>query len=107
MIKLDKINHDAAPHVYYTFDITADAYWPAPLSEYLSEHQNADDIYTISVHLELEPGRNFSGDILCESCDDTSAPYFWFHDYFGAHHCFSHLPESTQTEILAQINAAL
>lgn len=106
MIKLDKINRDAA-HTYYTFDITADAYYDAPLSEYLSADELPTDIYTITVHLELEPDRNFDNDIVCESCDQASAPYFWFHDYFGAHHCFSHLPDSTKTEILAQINATL
>ena len=106
MIKLDKINHDA-DHTSYTFDLTADVYYPAPLSDYLSDYQNATDVYTITVHLELEPGRDLSGDILCENCENTSAPYFWFHDYFGSHSCFSHLPESTQTEMLTQINATL
>jgi len=106
MIKLDKINHDAS-HTSYTFDLTADVYYPAPLSDYLSDYQNATDVYTITVHLELEPDRDLSGDILCENCENTSAPYFWFHDYFGSHSCFSHLPDTTQTEMLAQINATL
>jgi len=103
MIKLDKINHDAS-HTSYTFDLTADVYYPAPLSDYDAE---PSDIYTITVHLELESDRNFENDINCESCDKASAPYFWFHDYFGAHSCFSHLPDTTQTEMLAQINATL
>jgi len=103
MIKLEKINRDA-DHTSYTFDLTADAYYPAPFSDY---HDDPTDIYTITVHLELEPDRDLSGDILCENCENTSAPYFWTHDYFGSHSCFSHLPESTRTEILAQINAAL
>lgn len=102
-ITLDKINRDATD-ISYTFDITADSFFPAPLSDYDAE---PSDIYTITVHLELESDRDFDNDIVCESCDQASAPYFWFHDYFGAHSCLSHLPELTQTEIFAQINATL
>ena len=63
--------------------------------------------HSILGKVELEPGRDLSGDIICENCDDTSAPYFWFHDYFGSHSCFSHLSDATRTEMLSQINAAL
>jgi hypothetical protein len=103
-VTLIKTNHDAA-HTSYTFDLTADSYYPTPTSEYTD---SPTDIMTITVHLELEPDRDFESDIRCESdCDIITGPYFWLHEYFGLHACLSHISESAQTEILAQINATL
>jgi hypothetical protein len=103
-VLLTKINRES-DFTSYTFDITADSFYPSPTSEYTD---SPSDVYSITVHLELEPGRDFDNDITCESdCDIASAPYFWFHDYFGFHACLSHVSESAQTEILAQINATL
>ena len=79
----------------YTFDLTADVYYTVNSLE-LNDTDPAE-IFTITVYLAPD------SEIICENCDTISAPYFWLHQYYGLHSCFSHLPESTQTEILAQI----
>ena len=100
MIQLTKINNDA-DHTSYEFDLSADTYYVTsddmPLSEFCDD---PNQIVTITVHLELEPDRDFSGDIVCESCETPSAPYYWLHEYYGLHSCLSHLLPATQTEIL-------
>lgn len=102
LVQLDKINK-FDEYTSYTFDLSPDAYYPAPVTDYCDD---LDQIFTITVFLELEPERNFDTDIVCENCENTSAPYFWFHDYFGMHSCLSHLPLETQTQILAAIAQA-
>lgn len=96
LIKLNQKNKNNS----YEFDLSADAYYPADIL--VDNEIDTNDIYTISVFLELDA--DDADDIVCENdCEKISAPFFWLHEYYGLHSCLSHLPASTQTEILNQI----
>lgn len=104
LINFVKLDTDVDGHVSYRFDIAAPAYYDFNDS-FTPDAVDYDpaDIFSIDVHTELEPDRNFDDDIICENCDSASAPYFWLNDYYGLYSCLSHLPQSTQTAILDHI----